>query len=67
MTPESFASSKSKASAPLPEPFFSRPTSTASPKTAAFAEFTEVYQIQADFKAKVEGEFDKMIAKATQS
>ncbi len=32
----------------------------------AFAEFTEVYQIEADFKAKVEGEFNKMIAKATQ-
>ncbi len=31
----------------------------------AFAEFTEVYQIQADFKAKVEGEFDKMIGKVT--
>jgi type III restriction enzyme len=29
----------------------------------AFAEFTEVYQIEADFKAKVESEFDKMIAK----
>ena len=28
----------------------------------AFAEFTEVYQIESDFKAKVEGEFDKMIA-----
>jgi type III restriction enzyme len=27
----------------------------------AFAEFTEVYQIESDFKAKVEGEFDKMI------
>jgi len=27
----------------------------------AFAEFTEVYQIEADFKAKVEGEFNKMI------
>ena len=27
----------------------------------AFAEFTEVYQIQADFKAKVEAEFNKMI------
>jgi type III restriction enzyme len=27
----------------------------------AFAEFTEVYQIQADFKAKVEDEFNKMI------
>ncbi|MFA7233198.1 MAG: DEAD/DEAH box helicase family protein [Terrimicrobiaceae bacterium] len=30
----------------------------------AFAEFTEVYQIEADFEAKVEGEFDKMIAAA---
>ena len=28
----------------------------------AFAEFTEVYQIESDFKAKVEGEFNKMIA-----
>ena len=27
----------------------------------AFAEFTEVYEIEADFKAKVEGEFDKMV------
>jgi type III restriction enzyme len=27
----------------------------------AFAEFTEVYQIEADFKAKVESEFNKMI------
>ncbi|MDN5752552.1 MAG: DEAD/DEAH box helicase family protein, partial [Nitrosospira sp.] len=27
----------------------------------AFAEFTEVYRIEADFKAKVESEFDKMI------
>ena len=27
----------------------------------AFAEFTEVYQIQSDFAAKVEGEFNKMI------
>ena len=27
----------------------------------AFAEFTEVYQIEADFKAKVEAEFNKMI------
>jgi len=27
----------------------------------AFAEFTEVYQIQADFKAKVESEFNQMI------
>jgi type III restriction enzyme len=31
----------------------------------AFAEFGEVYQIQADFKAKVESEFNKMIASAT--
>ena len=30
----------------------------------AFAEFTEVYQIESDFKAKVESEFDKMIASA---
>ena len=29
----------------------------------AFAEFTEVYQIEADFKAKVEIEFNKMIEK----
>ncbi len=29
----------------------------------AFAEFTEVYQIEADFKAKVEGEFNAMIAR----
>src|SRR5439155_20256210 len=28
----------------------------------AFAEFTDAYQIQADFKAKVESEFSKMIA-----
>ena len=28
----------------------------------AFAEFTEIYQIEADCKAKVEGEFNKMIA-----
>ncbi len=27
----------------------------------AFAEFTEVYQIQADFEARVEAEFDRMI------
>ena len=27
----------------------------------AFAEFTEVYQIEADFEAKVEAEFSKMI------
>jgi type III restriction enzyme len=31
----------------------------------AFAEFTEVYQMEADFKAKVESEFKKMIATAT--
>ncbi|MBW0004511.1 MAG: DEAD/DEAH box helicase family protein [Hyphomicrobiales bacterium] len=30
----------------------------------AFAEFTEVYQIQSDFDAKVKSEFDKMIASA---
>jgi type III restriction enzyme len=30
----------------------------------AFAEFTEVYQIQADFKAKVQSEFNKMIESA---
>jgi type III restriction enzyme len=30
----------------------------------AFAEFTEVFQIEADFKAKVEGELDKMITRA---
>jgi len=29
----------------------------------AFAEFTEVYQIEADFKAKIIGEFDKMIGR----
>jgi type III restriction enzyme len=28
----------------------------------AFAEFTEVYQIEADFEAKVKSEFDKLIA-----
>jgi type III restriction enzyme len=33
----------------------------------AFAEFTEVYQIQADFKAKVEREFDKMIERVAAS
>ena len=27
----------------------------------AFAEFTEVYQIEADFEAKIRSEFDKMI------
>jgi hypothetical protein len=26
-----------------------------------FAEFTEVHQVEADFKAKVEAEFNKMI------
>ncbi len=31
----------------------------------SFSEFTEVYQIQADFEAKVKGEFDKMIASAS--
>jgi len=30
----------------------------------AFAEFTEIYQIESDFKAKVEKEFDNMIKKA---
>lgn len=29
----------------------------------AFAEFTEVYQIESDFKAKVEKEFDNMIGR----
>jgi type III restriction enzyme len=28
----------------------------------AFAEFTEVYQIETDFAAKVESEFDSMIS-----
>jgi type III restriction enzyme len=32
----------------------------------AFAEFTEVYQIEADFKAKVEAEFNKMIEELAQ-
>ena len=27
----------------------------------AFAEFTEIYQIESDFKAKIESEFNKMI------
>lgn len=31
----------------------------------AFAEFTEVYQIEADFKAKIETEFNKMIESAS--
>lgn len=29
--------------------------------TSSFGEFTEVYQIEADFKAKIENEFNKMI------
>lgn len=33
----------------------------------AFAEFTEVYKIESDFKAKVAGEFNKMIVAATTS
>jgi len=32
----------------------------------AFAEFTEIYQMEADFKAKVESEFNKMIGRATE-
>jgi type III restriction enzyme len=31
----------------------------------AFAEFTEVYRIEADFEAKVEAQFDEMIASVT--
>jgi len=31
----------------------------------AFAEFTEIYQIESDFKAKVEAEFDRMIDRVT--
>jgi type III restriction enzyme len=31
----------------------------------AFAEFTDAYQIQADFKEKVRPEFDKMIESLT--
>jgi type III restriction enzyme len=31
----------------------------------AFAEFREVYQIEADFEAKIEGEFNKMIESVT--
>jgi type III restriction enzyme len=31
----------------------------------AFAEFTEVYQIEADFKAKVESEFNKLMERFT--
>jgi len=33
----------------------------------AFAEFTDVYQIQADFEQKVENEFNKMIEQAVSS
>ncbi|MEN6331018.1 MAG: DEAD/DEAH box helicase family protein [Smithella sp.] len=33
----------------------------------AFAELTEVYQIEADFKAKVENEFNKMIGQFTKT
>ncbi len=32
----------------------------------AFAEFSEVYQIESDFEAKVEGEFNKMIESVTE-
>ena len=31
----------------------------------AFAEFTEVYQIETDFAAKVEGEFNQLIETIT--
>ena len=31
----------------------------------AFAEFTDVYQIEADFKSRVESEFNKMIKSVT--
>ena len=33
----------------------------------SFAEFTEVFQIESDFKSKVEGEFKKMIGRITTS
>jgi len=33
----------------------------------AFAEFTDVYMIEPDFEAKVEGEFDKMVAAAAKA
>ena len=33
----------------------------------AFAEFTEVYQIETDFAKKLEAEFDKMIESAVES
>jgi len=32
----------------------------------AFAEFTEVYEIESDFKDRVEGEFNKMIEQTLQ-
>jgi type III restriction enzyme len=32
----------------------------------AFTEFREVYQIEADFEAKVESEFNKMIESVTE-
>ena len=32
----------------------------------AFAEFREIYQIESDFKAKVEAEFNKIIEGITQ-
>jgi type III restriction enzyme len=31
----------------------------------AFAEFTDVYRLEADFEAKVEAEFNKMIERNT--
>ena len=31
----------------------------------AFAEFRDVYEIESDFKERVESEFNQMIAKAT--
>lgn len=31
----------------------------------AFAEFCDIYEIEADFKAKVESQFDKMMTAAT--
>ena len=33
----------------------------------AFAEFTEIYQIESDFEARVEAEFNKMIDQAITS
>jgi type III restriction enzyme len=32
----------------------------------AFAEFTEVYEIESEFKTRVEGEFNKMINTVSQ-